>query len=85
MMIDGKIHQELDLNENRGFLCCSPDFLLDMKDFTDHIKIGIQTKGFEQFKGNNLLLCIGFLGKMGRSSNTRYRFESWWCSRNVRK
>jgi hypothetical protein len=30
-------------------------------------------------------LCIGFLGKMGRSSNTRYRFESWWCSRNVRK
>ena len=67
---------EVDMNENRAIIYCSPDFMLNSREFGEHIKIGIQTKGYENMEGNNLLVCIGFLGKLAESSQTRYKLKT---------
>lgn len=55
---------EVDMNENKGIFYCIPNFLMSIKDFSNHVKIGIQTKGYEDMKeGENLSVCIGFLGR----------------------
>ena len=65
---------EVDMNENQGIFYCSPDFMISLEDIK-HIEIGIQTKGYEEFKGKNLVISIGFIGRMTNSSNTRYRVD----------
>jgi len=66
---------EVDMNENKGIFYCSPDFMLDVTEFSKHIKIGIQTKGYEDYKGNNLLLCVGFIGKLLENCNSRFKVK----------
>ncbi|KAK4349297.1 hypothetical protein RND71_032052 [Anisodus tanguticus] len=64
------------MTDNGGIFYISPDFLMNLKEFGKHIKIGIQTKGYEEMhSGNNLLLCLGFLGKMTTNSNTKFRIK----------
>jgi hypothetical protein len=66
---------EVDMNENRALLYCSPDFMLNSKEFGEYIKIGIQTKDYESMAGNNLLICLGFMEKLAQSSNTKYKVK----------
>ena len=37
--------------------------MMRLKDLQQDIKIGIQTKGYEQVKGSNLVINIGFIGR----------------------
>ena len=67
---------EVDMTNNGGIFYVSPDFMINLGEFGRHIKIGIQTKGYEEMEGgNNLLMCIGFIGKMALNSNTRFKLK----------
>ncbi|KAG5616631.1 hypothetical protein H5410_016455 [Solanum commersonii] len=67
---------EVDMTNNGGIFYISPDFMINLREFEKHIKIGIQTKGYEEMSsGNNLLMCIGFIGKIASKSNTRFRLK----------
>lgn len=65
---------EVDMNNNNGIIYCNPDFLLTVKDFSEKIKIWIQTQGYEEVEsGDNLLISIGFLGRCSNNSQTKYK------------
>ncbi|KAG5592188.1 hypothetical protein H5410_042702 [Solanum commersonii] len=64
------------MTNNGGIFYISPDFMINLREFGKHIKIGIQTKGYEEMSsGNNLLMCVGFIGKVASRSNTRFRLK----------
>ncbi|MCF8704108.1 hypothetical protein L3055_11280, partial [Corynebacterium sp. MC-02] len=68
---------EVDMTHNGGICYISPDFLINLNEFGSHIKIGIQTKGYEEMdKGNNLLVCLGFIGKMASNSSSRFKIKT---------
>lgn len=54
---------EVDMNNNIGIVYIAPNFTMDINDFYKHVKLVIQTKGYENFQGKNILLDITFLGK----------------------
>lgn len=66
---------EVDMNENKGIFYCSPDYSMSIEDFSNHVvKIGIQTKGYEDMKeGENLSVCIGFIGRCSTSSEDNFK------------
>ena len=37
------------------------------------MSFGFQTKGYENFKGTNLLISIEFIGRLSNQSSSRYR------------
>lgn len=50
---------EVDMTNNGGIFYISPDFLINLKEFGNNIKIGVQIKGYEEMNnGCNLLMCI---------------------------
>ncbi|CAN4125222.1 unnamed protein product [Withania somnifera] len=64
------------MTNNGGIFYISPDFLINIHEFEKHIKIGLRTKGYEEMDiGKNLLICIGFIGKMALNSNTRFKIK----------
>ncbi|KAI8526938.1 hypothetical protein RHMOL_Rhmol12G0037700 [Rhododendron molle] len=68
---------EVDMNENKGIFCCRPGFFMTIEDFSNHaVKIGIQTKGYEDMKeGENLSVCIGFIGTCLTSCAVKYKLR----------
>ena len=67
---------EVDMSNNGGIFYCSPDFMINSKEFGKYIKIGIQTKGYEEINcGNNLLVCVGFIGKLATNSSSRFKIK----------
>ena len=64
------------MTNNGGIFYISPDFMMNLKEFGNQIRIGIQTKGYEEMhSGKNLLMCVEFLGKMTDNSNTRFKLK----------
>ncbi|CAN4094977.1 unnamed protein product [Withania somnifera] len=64
------------MTNNGGIFYISPDFLINIQEFGKHIKIGLRTKGYEEMDtGKNLLICIGFIGKMALNSNTKFKIK----------
>ena len=62
-------------NNNKGIIYYRPNFLLTIKKFVNHIKIGIQTKGYEDVEqGDNLLITLGILGRCSINVKTKYKF-----------
>ena len=67
---------EVDMTNNDGIFYCSPDFMINSAEFGQYIKVGFQTKGYEDMNGgNNLLVCLGFIGKLSSNSNTRFKLK----------
>ncbi|KAG5606900.1 hypothetical protein H5410_028392 [Solanum commersonii] len=67
---------EVDMSNNGGIFYCSPDFIINSKEFGKYIKIGIQTKGYEEMNcGNNLLVCVGFIGKLATNNSSRFKIK----------
>ena len=63
------------MNENKGIFYCSPDFSVSTQDI-DLLEIGIQTRGYEDLdKKSNLLINIGFIGRLTDSSTTQYKLN----------
>ena len=66
---------EVDVSNNMGIFYCSPDFSISILDL-ELIEIGIQIRGYEDLdKRSNLLINIGFIGKLTNSSTTRYKLN----------
>ena len=66
---------EVDMNDNKGIFYCSPDFSVSTQDI-DLLEIGIQTRGYEDLdKKSNLLINIGFIGRLTDSSTTQYKLN----------
>ena len=65
---------EEDMNQNGGIFYCNPDFMVTLEDIKN-LEIGIQTKGYEEFQGDNLTISIEFIGRLTNSSKTRYKVE----------
>lgn len=63
------------MNNNRVIVYCTPDYMINTKDFYKYIKIGIKTKGYNMIESDNLLVCIGFVGKLSNSSKTKYKLD----------
>src|ERR1041385_4321 len=64
---------EGDMNENRLITYIAPDLMMPVKEFIEKMSFGFQTKGYEDFKGTNLLVSIEFIGRLTNRSNSRYR------------
>jgi len=64
---------EGDMNENRLITYIAPDLMMPVKEFVEKMSFGFQTKGYEDFKGTNLLVSIEFIGRLTNRSSSRYR------------
>ena len=49
---------EGDMNENNLITYIAPDLMIPIKEFIEKMSLGFQTKGYEDFKGTNLLVSI---------------------------
>jgi len=49
---------EGDMNENNLITYIAPDLKMPIKEFIEKMSLGFQTKGYEDFKGTNLLVSI---------------------------
>ncbi|KAG5594341.1 hypothetical protein H5410_035573 [Solanum commersonii] len=65
------------MKNNGGIFYISPDFMINLAEFGNHIKIGIQTKGYEEMNSeNNLLICNGSNGKQRHKVNKTNKNKS---------
>jgi hypothetical protein len=63
------------MNENMLITYIALDLLMPVKEFIDKMTFEFQTKGYEDFKGTNLLVSIEFLGKLANRSGTKYKIN----------
>jgi ribonuclease HI len=63
---------EIDLSQNTALFYCTPGILKDIRDL-QKIKIALQTKGYENYEGNNIVISIGVLGKASNRSGMKYK------------
>jgi hypothetical protein len=64
---------EGDMNENILITYIAPDLMMPVQEFIEKMSFGFQTKGYEEFKGTNLLISIEFTGSLTNKSRTRYK------------
>lgn len=68
------VGDKVDMNERSSLLYCAPNLLKSVKDLK-HLKIEIQTKGYENYVGDNLNLSITILGKLTKTTSTNYKLK----------
>ena len=62
------------MNHNVGICYLAPDFMMKIKDFMEHIQLGIQTVGYEEMKtGDNLMICVIFMGRITVSGKAQHK------------
>jgi hypothetical protein len=61
------------MNENNLIPYIAPDLMMSVQEFIEKMGFGFQTKGYEVFKGTNLLISIEFIGRLTNKSRTRYK------------
>jgi hypothetical protein len=66
---------EGDMNENMLITYIAPDLMMPIKEFIDKMSFGFQTKGYEEFKGTNLLVSIEFIGRLTNRSASKYKIN----------
>ena len=67
---------KIDMNNNISIVYCMPDFMMNLKDLQQYIKIGIQIKGYEQqVKGSNLVINIGFIGRCTNYADNKVKIK----------
>ena len=64
---------EGDMNEGSLITYIAPDLIMPIKEFIEKMSFGFQTKGYEDFKGTNLLVSIEFIGRLTNKSRTKYK------------
>jgi hypothetical protein len=64
---------EGDMNENNLITYIAPDLMMPVQEFIEKTRFGFQTKGYEEFKGTNLLISIEFIWMLTNKSRTRYK------------
>ena len=63
------------MNKNKDIFYCSPDFSVSIRDL-ELLEVGIQTRGYGDIdKQSNLLISIGFLGRLTDSRTIKYKLN----------
>nr|CAY56550.1 P194 protein [Rice tungro bacilliform virus] len=65
---------EMDMNAGCGVFYSCPDFAKYIKDLS-HLKIGIQTLGYENYEGKNLSIAIKTIGRLTTNIQARYKMN----------
>ena len=65
---------EVNMNQNYAVIGCIPQFCIDLREFTEKIKITINTKDME-FGSKNLSVAIGFIGKTTNALSLKCMME----------
>lgn len=68
------VGEEVDINENGSLLYCAHNLLKSVKDIRK-LKIEIQTKGYENYEGDNIMLTVFVFGRLTTSSNVNYKLN----------
>ena len=64
------------MNQNYAVIGCIPQFCMDLREFTEKIKITINTKGYDMELGSkNLSVAIGFIGKTTNALSLKCMME----------
>ena len=67
---------EIDMNNNIGIVYCMPDFMMNLEDLQQDIKIGIKTKRYkQQVKGSNLVINKGFIGRCTNYADDKVKIK----------
>ena len=67
---------EVNMNQNYAVIGCIPQFCIDLKEFTEKIKITVNTKGYDMEVGSkNLSIAIGFIGKTTNALSLKCMME----------
>jgi hypothetical protein len=64
---------ERGMNENSLITYITPDLMMSVQEFIEKMSFSFQTKGYEEFKGTNLLISIEFIGRLTNKSRTKYK------------
>jgi hypothetical protein len=64
---------EGDVNENNLITYIALDLMMLVQEFIEKMSFSFQTKGYEEFKGTNLLISIEFTRRLTNKSRTRYK------------
>ena len=67
---------EVNMNQNYIVIGCIPQFCIDLKEFTEKIKITINTKGYDMELGSkNFSIAIGFIWKTTNALSLKCMME----------
>ena len=67
---------EVNMKQNYAIIGCIPQFCIDIKEFTEKIKIIVNTKGYDMELGSkNLSIAIGFIGKITNALSLKCMME----------
>jgi hypothetical protein len=67
---------EGDMNENSLITYIAPDLMMHVKEFIDKMSFEFQTKGYEGFKGINLLISIELIWRLTNKNSSKYRVNA---------
>jgi hypothetical protein len=65
---------EMDMNLSSGLYCLCPDTTKDVRDI-EKIKIGVQTKGYEGYKGFNLGIQVKLIARNSTHLQSYYKMR----------
>ncbi|KAG6476191.1 hypothetical protein ZIOFF_065427 [Zingiber officinale] len=68
---------EIDLTGGTQLVYIAPNMLLSIEDFYNHIKLAIQTHGYEEWNSaeSNLLITRGLIGRLTNTSYAGFRYN----------
>lgn len=65
-------YSTVDLNNNRGLLYFTPDYVIPTAELK-YLKLIVSTKGYGNFEGHNICTCVGFLGKAVQNTEINFK------------
>ncbi|GJW08833.1 RNA-directed DNA polymerase [Tanacetum coccineum] len=68
---------EVDLAQGTQLVYMVPDMMMSINDFHDHIRISIQTHGYEAWQGgeSNLLVTLSMVGRLSNTSYVGFNYN----------
>lgn len=67
---------EVDMTKNRELIYFTPDFIIPVPDFCNHICLLIKTKGYESMvAGKNLMITKALVGRLSNRSTYNFKLQ----------
>ncbi|GKB41944.1 Orf y [Tanacetum coccineum] len=68
---------EIDLAQGTQLVYMVPDMMMSINDFHDHLRVSIQTHGYEAWQGaeSNLLVTLSMVGRLSNTSYVGFNYN----------
>ncbi|GKF40479.1 hypothetical protein Tco_0120540 [Tanacetum coccineum] len=68
---------EVDLAQGTQLVYMVPDMMMSINDFHDHLRVSIQTHGYETWQGgeSNLLVTLSMVGRLSNTSYVGFNYN----------